>query len=78
MTFRRSSILFVKTFVVQSYDAWGDMMGTKRPPPMPTKQLEDLLKAHALRRLEGHLFGAPERAKIKRAKTKRASKQKKR
>jgi hypothetical protein len=56
----------------------GDMMGTKRPPPMPTKQLEDLLKAHALRRLEGHPSGAPERAKIKRAKTKRASKQKKR
>jgi hypothetical protein len=53
-------------------------MGTKRPPPMPTKQLEDLLKAHALRRLEGHPSGAPERAKIKRAKTERASKQKKR
>ena len=53
-------------------------MGTKRPPPMPTKQLEDLLKAHALRRLEGYPSGAPERVKIKRAKTKRASKQKKR
>jgi hypothetical protein len=48
-------------------------MGTKRPKPAPTKQLEDLLKAHALRRLEGRPSGAP-----KRAGAKRTRKQKKR
>jgi len=48
-------------------------MATKRPKPAPTKQLEDLLKAHALRRLDGRPSIAP-----KRAKTKQASKQKKR
>ena len=48
-------------------------MGTKRPKSMPAKQLEDLLKAHALRRLEGRPSSAP-----KRAKAKQASKQKKR
>jgi hypothetical protein len=48
-------------------------MGTKRPKPTPPQRLEDLLKAHALRRLEGRPFSAP-----KRAKAKRNSKQKKR
>jgi hypothetical protein len=49
-------------------------MGTKRPKPAPAKQLEDLLKAHALRRLEGDRpSSAP-----KRPKTKQASKRKKR
>jgi hypothetical protein len=48
-------------------------MGTKRPKPTPPQQLEDLLKAHALRRLEGRPSSAP-----KRAKTKQNSKQKKR
>jgi hypothetical protein len=42
-------------------------MGTKRPKPTPTKQLEDLLKAHALRRLEGRPSGTPKRAKAKQA-----------
>jgi hypothetical protein len=39
----------------------------KRPTPTPTKQLEDLLKAHALRRLEGRSSNAPKRAKAKQA-----------
>jgi hypothetical protein len=41
------------------------MMGKKRPKPAPTKQLEDLLRAHALRRLEGSV--APKRVKAKQA-----------
>jgi hypothetical protein len=49
------------------------MMGTKRPKPTPPQQLEDLLKVHALRRLEGQPSSAP-----KRAKAKQNSKQKKR
>jgi hypothetical protein len=49
-------------------------MGTKRPKTTPTKPLEDLLKAHVLRRLEGrYSTNAPNRAK-----TKQASKGKKR
>jgi hypothetical protein len=48
-------------------------MATKRPPPTPTRQLEDLLKAHALRRLEGRPSGTS-----KPAKTKPARKRKKR
>jgi hypothetical protein len=51
----------------------GDIMGTKRPKPAPPQQLEDLLGAHALRRLEGRPSSAP-----KRAKTKQNSKQKER
>jgi hypothetical protein len=48
-------------------------MGTKRPKPTPQQQLEDLLRAHALRRLEGRPSSA-----LKRTKTKQSSKQKKR
>jgi hypothetical protein len=48
-------------------------MGTKRSKPTPPQQLEDLLKAHALRRLEGRPSSAP-----KRAKAEQNSKQKKR
>jgi len=48
-------------------------MATKRPKPTPPQQLEDLLKAHALKRLEGRPSSAP-----KRAKAKQHSKQKKR
>jgi hypothetical protein len=43
----------------------GDIMGTKRPKPTLPQQLEDLLKAHALRRLEGRPSSAPKRAKAK-------------
>jgi hypothetical protein len=50
------------------------MMVTKRPKPIPTEQLEDLLKAHALRRLEGCSSTpapiTPKRAKTKPARTK--------
>jgi hypothetical protein len=51
----------------------GDIMGRKRQKPMRPQRLEDLLKAHALRRLEGRPSSAP-----KRAKANRNSKQKKR
>jgi hypothetical protein len=44
----------------------GDIMGTKRQKPMRPQRLEDLLKAHALRRLEGRPSSAPKRAKAKR------------
>jgi hypothetical protein len=40
-------------------------MRTKRPKPTPPQQLEDLLKTHALRRLEGRPSTAPKRAKAK-------------
>jgi hypothetical protein len=40
-------------------------MGTKRPKPTPPQRLEDLLKAHALRRLEGRPSSTPKRAKAK-------------
>jgi hypothetical protein len=48
-------------------------MGTKRPKPTPPQQLEDLLKAHVLRRLESRPSSAPKRGKVK-----QNSKQKKR
>jgi hypothetical protein len=48
-------------------------MRTKHPKSTPPQQLEDLLKAHALRRLEGRPSSAPKRAKVK-----QNSKQKKR
>jgi hypothetical protein len=40
-------------------------MGTRRPKPPPPQQLESLLKAHALRRLEARSNSAPKRAKVK-------------
>jgi hypothetical protein len=40
-------------------------MGTKRPKPTPPQQLEDLLKADALRRLEDRPASTPKRAKAK-------------
>jgi hypothetical protein len=44
---------------------WGDIMGTKRPKSTPTQQLEDLLKAHALRRLEARSPSTPKATKPK-------------
>jgi hypothetical protein len=41
-------------------------MVTKRPKPTPPQQLENLLKAHALRRLEGRPSSVPKPAKVKR------------
>jgi hypothetical protein len=40
-------------------------MGTKRAKPTPPQQLEDLLKAHALRRLESVSPSPPKPAKAK-------------
>jgi hypothetical protein len=40
-------------------------MGTKRPKPTPPQQLEDLLKTHALKRLEGRPSSTPKGAKAK-------------
>jgi hypothetical protein len=73
---RRGVIFFVNQFLVQcGRTTLGGTasMGTKRPEPTPAQQLEDLLKAHALRRLEGRSPDAP-----KRTKTKKASRRKKR
>jgi|KBSSwiStaDraftv2_1062776.scaffolds.fasta_scaffold05334_7 hypothetical protein len=44
----------------------GDIMVTKRPKPTPPQPLENLLKAHALRRLEGRPSSVPKPAKVKR------------
>ena len=60
------------TYVIDA-DLLGDIMHTKRPKPRPTERLEDLLKAYALRRLQGRPSTAPRRAKAK-----QTSKQKKR
>jgi len=40
-------------------------MRTKHQKPTPPQQLEDLLKANALRRLEGGPSSSPKRAKVK-------------